>query len=318
MQAIIHTQYGSPDLLQLQDVEKPTPAADQVLIRVHASSVNYADLHIVLGDPKLVRLASGLRKPKMPIPGADVAGVVEAVGATVTEFKVGDAVYADLSNNGMGGYAEYVCAVVKVVAPKPATISFEAAAAIPLAAGTALQAVRDHGMVKAGDKVLVTGATGGVGSFIVQIAKVLGATVTAVGSTPKLDMLRQIGADEVIDYTTTDITQSGRQFDAIFDAAAYRTYPNYAPILAPTGRYVMVGGGMKQIFGAMGRSIFNKRVKSFVAKVNAADLVALNDWLATGAIKPYIDRTFALADVPAALQYMADRKVCGKVVITVA
>lgn len=259
MKAIVATRYGSSDVLHLAEVDKPTPKADEVLIKVMASSINSADYRMMKADPFLIRLMSGLFKPKQPILGADVAGVVEAVGADVTAFKVGDAVMGDISLAGMGAYAEYVSAKASILAHKPAAISFEQAAATPLAGITALQGLRDHGKLKAGQRVLVNGAASGVGSWAVRLAKAFGAHVSAAASTRKLAMVNQLGADAVFDSTQTDLTQPDQPYDLILDIAAFRPFSDYRTALTPTGTYVMVGGAMKQIFSISMRGLFGKK-----------------------------------------------------------
>ena len=251
MKAIVYTKYGPPDVLQLKEVEKPTPKDDEVLIKVHAASVNAADLHLLRADPFLVRLDSGLLKPKNKILGADIAGRVEAVGRNVKQFKPGDEVFGDISACGWGGFAEYVCARENVLALKSASMTFEEAAAVPMAAVTALQGIRDTGQIKPGQKVLINGASGGVGTFAVQIAKSFGTEVTAVCSTSKMDMVRSIGADHVIDYTKEDFTQNGKRYDLIIGANGHQSLSDYKGALSPEGIYVCTGGTMAQIFESM-------------------------------------------------------------------
>ena len=222
MKAIVTEQYGSPDVLRLKEVAKPTPEDDEVLVKVHAASVNAGDWHLMRADPFLIRLMYGLRKPSRPILGSDVAGRVEAVGQSVTQFQPGDEVFGDLSNSGFGAFAEYVSAAESALIHKPARLSFAQAAAVPLAAVTALQALRDKGQLQAGQTVLISGASGGVGSYAVQIAKALGAEVTGVCSTAKVEMVRSLGADHVIDYTREDFTQSGQQYDLILAVGGRR------------------------------------------------------------------------------------------------
>jgi len=252
MKAIVYTKYGSPDVLQLKEVENPSPKDDEVLIKIHAASVNAADLHLLRADPFLVRLmGGGLLKPKNKILGADIAGQVEAVGRNVKQFKPGDEVFGDISGCGWGGFAEYVCAGENGLALKPANISFEESAAVPLAAVTALQGLRDKGQIQPGQKVLINGASGGVGTFAVQIAESFGAEITAVCSTRKLDMMRSIGADHVIDYTQEDFTQNGQRYDLIIAANGYHPISAYKRALGPKGIYVMTGGSTAQIFQAL-------------------------------------------------------------------
>lgn len=322
MQAIIHTTYGPPELLQFKDVEKPKPKANEVLIKVHAASINAAEWHVVRGTPFVVRfMVGGLRKPQTPIPGADVAGVVEAIGSDVKGFKAGDAVYGDLSGCGWGAFAEYVCASEQAMALKPTNLTFEQAAAVPLAAVTALQGLR-KGQIQAGQKVLINGASGGVGTFAVQIAKALGAEVTAVCSTRNVEQLRALGADHVIDYTQEDFTQNGQQYDLILAANGYQPISAYKRALRPKGIYVMTGGAMKQmmeamLLGPLYSMTGDKKLGNLLARPNQQDLAFLTTLLEAGKVKPVIDRCYPLSEVPKALQYLEEGHAQGKVVITV-
>jgi len=250
VKAIVYTKYGPPDVLELKEVEKPTPKDNEVLIKVHAASVNSWDWDLLRGTPFLNRLG-GLLKPKYKILGADIAGRVEAVGRNVKRFQPGDEVFGDLSECGWGGFAEYVCARENALALKPASMTFEEVAAVPQAAVMALQGLRDKGQIQPGQKVLINGAGGGVGTFAVQIAKSFGAEVTGVDSTRKLDMMRSIGADQVIDYTREDFTKSGQRYDLILDVVAYRSIFDYKRALSPKGIYVFVGGSMAAAFQAV-------------------------------------------------------------------
>jgi NADPH:quinone reductase-like Zn-dependent oxidoreductase len=321
MKAIVTKQYGSPDVLHMQEVETPVPKADEVLVSIHAASVNAVDWHILRADPFLARLNAGMFTPKYSILGADVAGTVEAVGPNVTQFKPGDEVYGDLTGCGFGGYAEYVAAPERFFAPKPARLTFEEAAAVPLAACTALQALRDAGGVQPGQQVLIHGASGGVGTYAVQIAKRLGAEVTAVCSTGKIDMVRSLGADHVIDYTREDFAQHSQQYDLIVAANGNRPLRDYQRALKPDGVYVMVGGSNKQIFQALllgplyslGKG---QKFGPFTAKPNSDDLRQLTAWIDAGEIAPVIDRRFSLAQVPDAIRYLEDGHARGKIVIT--
>ncbi len=323
MKAIIYTQYGSADVLRLQDVAKPTPKDNEVLVKVHATSINAADKLFLNGSSFMVRLmAGGNRKPKNPILGADVAGIVEAVGSSVTQFKVGDAVFGDLSEAGRATFAEYVVAPEASFVLKPTNITFEQAAAVPLAAITALQGLRDKGQVQAGQKVLVNGASGGVGSFVVQLAKFYGAEVTATTSTSKLDVAKALGADHVIDYSKHDITRLGKQYDLIMDVGAYRSVFDYKPILTPKGRYVLMGGSIGQIMkslitGPLASFNSSKTLTTLSAKVTQPDLRILAELLATGKITPMIDRCYPLSEATDAMRYFETGKVKGKVVISV-
>lgn len=316
MKAMVCPKYGSPDVLQMQEVEKPTPKDNEVLIKVHAASINAADRYMMRGKPLLIRLAFGLRRPKHPVLGADIAGHVEAVGVDVKQWKSGDAVFGDLSMCGFGGFGEYVCAPENIVTLKPANLTFEAAAAVPMAAVTALQGLRDKGQIQAGQKVVVNGAGGGVGSFAVQIAKALGAEVTGVCSTRKMDMVRSIGADHVIDYTQEDFTQKGQRYDLIFDVGAYRSISEYKRALSDTGVYVLAGGALARIFQAMFASMVgNKRVYNYVAKSSPADLAFISQFLESGKIVPMIDRCYPLHEIAKAMAYFETGQVQGKVVI---
>jgi NADPH:quinone reductase-like Zn-dependent oxidoreductase len=322
MKAIVCTEYGSPDVLNLEEVRDPTPEEDEVLVKVHAASVNAADWHILRADPFLVRLAMGLLKPKHEILGADIAGRVEAVGANATRFQPGDEVFGDLSGCGFGGFAEYVCASEDALALKPANMSFEEAAAAPQAAAASLQGLRGKGQVQPGQKVLVNGASGGVGTFAVQIAKSFGAEVTGVCSTDKLDMARSIGADHVIDYTQQDFTKNGQRYDLILAANGYHSISGYKRALSPNGIYVMLGGSTAQMYQAMllGPLVSmagSKKMGNLLAKPNQTDLVFLKDLLEAGKVKPVIDRSYPLSEVPEAIRYLEEGHARGKVVITV-
>ncbi len=318
MKAIVYHDYGSPDVLKCEEVEKPTAGDNEVLIKVRAASVNPLDSHLVRGKPYIGRLFFGLRKPKISRPGRDVAGHVEAVGRNVTRFKPGDAVFGACR----GALAEYVCAMEDKLALKPANISFEDAAAVPVAALTALQGLRDKGRIQRGNKVLVDGASGGVGTFAVQIAKSFGAEVTAVCSTRNVDTARSIGADHVIDYTREDFTQSGQRYDLILAANAYHSIFDYKRALSPKGIYVMAGGGGVQMLqgmflGPLLSLIGSKKMRFFMTKLNKKDLVLLKDLLAAGKVVPVIDRRYPLSDVAEALRYLEEGHARGKVVITV-
>jgi NADPH:quinone reductase-like Zn-dependent oxidoreductase len=323
MKAIVQTEYGSPDVLSLQEVDKPVVTANRVLVRVRATSVNAGDWHLMRGDPFLSRLMfGGILKPKIQILGMDIAGHVEAVGKDVTQFQVGDEVFGDLSESGFGAFAEYVCATEAALSLKPTNISFEQAATVPCAALTALQGLRDCGRVKSGQKVLINGASGGVGSFAVQIAKALGAEVTAVSSTNKMEMMRTLGANHMIDYTQTDITKNGQEYDLILDAAAYRSIFDYRSILKPDGTYVLIGGSMARLFqvllfGSVISRIMDRKLKCLMAKPNRSDLVILKDLIEAGKIVPFIARTYNLSEVPAAISQLEQRQVRGKVAISV-
>ena len=318
MKAIVYYSYGSPDVLKCEEIEKPTAGDNEVLIKVRAASVNPLDWRLMRGKPLFVRLAiGGLRKPKITRLGVDLAGQVEAVGRNVTQFQPGDEVFGACH----GAFAEYVCAIEDKLALKPANISFEDAAAVPVAALSALQGLRDKGRIQRGHKVLVDGASGGVGTFAVQIAKSFGAEVTAVCSTRNVDTARSIGADHVIDYTREDFTQSGQRYDLIIAANAYHSIFDYRRALGQDGIYVMVGGGWAQILQAMLLGpllslIGSKKMCFFMAKLDKTDLVLLKDFLAAGKIVPIIDRRYPLSDVAEALRYLEEGHARGKVVIT--
>ncbi len=323
MKAIVYTHYGSPDVLQLKEVEKPTPKDDEVLVQVHAASINAADLHYLRAAPFLMRLMSGLLKPKNTILGADIAGRVEAVGTNVTQFQPGDEVFGDISGCSWGGFAEYVCAREDALVLKPANITFEQAAAVPMAAVTALQGLRRKGHIRPGQKVLINGASGGVGAFAVQIAKAFGAEVTAVCSTRHVDMARSIGADHVIDYTHEDFTKNGQQYDLILAANGDRPISAYKRALAPKGTYVTSGGSGAQMFQAMviGPWISmtgSQTMGNVLARPNKQDLAWMKELLESGKVVPVIDRCYPLRAVPEALRYLEEGHAQGKVVITVA
>lgn len=324
MKAIVYTKYGSPDVLQLTDVAKPVPKDNEVLVKVVAASANAADWRMVRAEPFLVRLYAGLLKPtKYNILGADIAGRVEAVGKDVKQFKVGDEVFGDLFASGWGGFAEYVCTGEKELALKPANISFEEAAAVPLAALTALHGLRDVGKIRPEQKVLINGASGGVGTFAVQIAKSFGAEVTAVCSTGNVDMARSIGADHVIDYTKEDFTKNGPRYDLILAVNGYRSIFDYKRTLNPAGTYVMTGGGTAQLFQALILGPWmsmtgSKKLAALSSKPNQKDLIFLKELLEAGKIKPVIDRRYPLHEVPEAIRYLEKGHAKGKVVITVA
>jgi NADPH:quinone reductase-like Zn-dependent oxidoreductase len=322
MKAIVYERYGSPDVLELKEIDRPEPKDDQVLVKVHAASVNPVDWHSMRGVPSLVRLGGGLRKPKDTGLGADVAGRVEAVGKAVTEFQPGDEVFGMTIKT----LAEYVCVSAEGVVPKPDNLTFEQAAAVPVAAITALQGLRDKGQIKPGQKVLVNGASGGVGTFAVQIAKSFGAAVTGVCSTRNLEMVRSIGADQVIDYTREDFTRKGQPYDLILDAAGYSSLADCRRVLASDGTLVLVGAGDGRSMIRIGARLFKALLWSrfgrqkfvfFVAKRTKDDLVFLKELLEAGKVVPVIDRQYSLAEVPEAIRYLEAGHAQGKVVITV-
>jgi NADPH:quinone reductase-like Zn-dependent oxidoreductase len=322
MKAIVYSNYGQADVLQLKEVEKPAPRDNEVLIKVQAAGINAADSHLVKGEPFMARLMFGLFKPKYPILGADIAGQVEAVGGSVTQFQPGDEVFGDLSGSGWGGFAEYVCAPEDVLVLKPAGLSFAAAAAVPMAAVTALQGLRDHGQVKPGQEVLIHGASGGVGTYAVQIARALGARVTAVCSTSKLDLVRSLGAERVIDYTREDFAGGGPCYDVILVANGDRPIGDYRRALRPGGILVVAGGSMKQLLQAMllgpvlSRS-GGQKIGHLVAGPNQKDLARVTQMLETGEIVPVIDKCYPLSEVPDAIRHVGNGHARGKVVVTV-
>lgn len=325
MKAIVYTKYGSPEVLQLNEVEKPFPKDNEVLVKTYAASVNSWDWDLLRGKPYLYRLLFGLFKPKYKIIGCDVAGRVEAVGRNVKQLQRGDAVFGDISER-WGGFAEYVCAPEKSLSLKPASVTFEEAAAIPQAAVLALQSLRDKRQIRQGDKVLINGAGGGVGTFALQMAKAFGAEVTCVDSTEKLNMLRSLGADHVIDYRQEDFTarlatDHGQCYDLIIDVVAYRSIFAYKRALRPHGILVVVGGTIAAILqaailGPLMAMTGNKKMGILIHQPNK-DLAFIKALIEEGKIKPMIDKTFPLHEVPKALQYLGEGHAQGKVVITV-
>jgi len=321
MKAIVQDRYGSSRVLALRDLEMPVIGDDGVLVQVRASSVNAMDWHLIRGRPYLARLMTGVRAPKRAVPGSDVAGVVAAIGAGVTELRPGDEVFGARA----GAFAEYVAGRERNFVVKPANLSFEQAAAIPIAAITALQALRDKGQVQAGQRVLILGAGGGVGTFAVQLAKAYGAEVTAATRTSNLDMVRSIGADEVIDYTRENATRSGRQYDLILDVGGYESIRDLSRTVAPGGTVVLVGAGnanslaiVRQLLAVALRSrLRGQRMQSLLASVTRADLLVLGELAAAGKIAPVIDRTYPLRGAAEAVRYVETGQVRGKVVITV-
>jgi NADPH:quinone reductase-like Zn-dependent oxidoreductase len=326
VKAIVRGRYGSPDVLELTEIDKPEPGDDEVLVRVHAASVNPADWHFLRGTPYIARLQLGLRKPKDRVLGCDVAGRVEAVGKDVTMFRPGDDVFGSPFMHGLGAFAEYVCVPEDLLAPKPTTLSFEQAAAVPLAASTALQGLRDHGRIEPGQRVLIIGASGGVGTFAVQIAKSFEAEVTGVCSTRNVDIARSLGADHIIDYTEEDFTKSGQKYDLIFQLAGTRSPSECRGALTPKGTLVLSSGEsdgrwigpVERIVKALVLSPFvSQKMVSFTVKPNKEDLQFLRQLIETGKLAPVIDRTYPLAEVPEAIRYLEEGHARGKVVITV-
>jgi NADPH:quinone reductase-like Zn-dependent oxidoreductase len=321
MKAILYHQYGSPDMLKLEDVERPFPKNDEVLIKVHAASVNSWDWDLLRGRPYIVRLG-GLRRPKLKILGADVAGVVEDVGSAVKTFKQGDAVFGDLCNSGWGGFAEYVCASEKALTLKPPGVTFEDAAAVPQAGVMAMQGIRDMRTLHEGDKVLINGAGGGVGTYAMQLAKLHGAEVTGVDHADKMDLMKSLGADHVIDYNQQDFITTGKGYDLILDVTARRSIFDYRKALRVGGVYVVIGGKMSTIFqfmflGPLISSTGNKKMKILIheANKNLSSIIALVE---SFKIKSVIHRCYSLEEVPLALKCLGDGKAFGKIVIRVA
>jgi NADPH:quinone reductase-like Zn-dependent oxidoreductase len=323
MKAIVQDKYGSPDVLELEDINKPEIDDDDVLVRVLAASAHIGDWHFMTGLPYLFRIAgSGLRAPKTRVRGTDVAGRVEAIGKDVTRFQAGDEVFGI----GHGAFAEYATAQPDKVAPKPANLTFEQAATVPTSGCTALQAVRNNGKVLPGQKVLIIGAAGGVGSFAVQIAKAFGAHVTGVCSTTKVDLVRSIGADDVIDYTRVDFAETGQRYDIVLDIAGNRSVSHLRRALSPRGTLVIVGGeGGGRWFGGIDRQLrasmlspfVRQKLGTFVAKANGEDLVVLKELIEAGKVMPVIDKAYPLSEVPEAIRHLEAGHARGKVVITV-
>ncbi len=323
MKAIVHREYGSPAGLRLEDVETPAVPDDGVLVRVSAASVNPIDWYTVTGTPYVARMVSGLRRPKAPALGVDFAGTVDAVGGGVTKYRPGDRVFGRRS----GAFAEYVCVPEdQAIAPMPANLSFEQAAAVPVAAGTALEGLRDKGHLRPGQQVLINGASGGVGTFAVQIAKSLGAQVTGVCSTRNVDLVRSLGADHVVDYTREDFTRAARRYDLVFDIAGSRTWSAYTRVLKPRAAVVVVGGPKtNRWLGPLGHfaavrlaALPGRRTAALLmATVDRATLLDLRELLEAGKLTPVVDRQYPLSNIADALRYLGEGHAPGKVVITV-
>jgi NADPH:quinone reductase-like Zn-dependent oxidoreductase len=326
MQAIVTDGYGPPERLELRELPRPAVADDGVLVRVRAASVNPADWHILRGLPYFARLTEGLRTPKRRVPGVDAAGTVEAVGPSVTELRPGDEVFGACS----GSLAEYACGRERALAPKPSTLTFEQAAAVPLAGVTALQALRDRGRLVAGQRVAINGAAGGVGTFAVQIAKAFGAEVTGVCSTRNVDLVRSLGADRVVDYTSEDFTATGERYDLVLDLVGNRSLPDLRRATAPRGTLIPSGGGdldgnrgkvlgpARLMLRAAATSPFvGQRMPPFLAKVGRDDLLVLRELVDAGKVRPVIDRNYPLPEAPEALRYLEAGHARGKVVIIV-
>ena len=323
MKAIVYHEYGSPDdVLELKDIDKPAVKDDEVLVRVHAASANPYDWHFMTGLPYFMRLQAGLLKPRANVLGADLAGQVEAVGKKVTQFQPGDEIFGI----GAGTFAEYVCVSEDAVAPNPDNLTLEQAAVVPLAAGTALQGLRDKGQIQAGHKVLINGASGGVGTFAVQIAKSFGAEVTGVCSTRNVDMVRSIGADQVIDYTREDFTRGEQRYDLMLDNVGNRSLSECRRVLTPKGVYIASFGQpehrwlgpLAQLLRMLVMSLFvSQKMTTFTAKESQEDLVVLKELIESGKVTPVIDRTYPLSEVPEAIRYLEEGHARGEVVITI-
>jgi NADPH:quinone reductase-like Zn-dependent oxidoreductase len=324
VKAVTYSHYGSPDVLRFEEVEKPAPADNEVLIKVRAASVNPLDWHFLRGTPYFIRLVAGLRQPKERRLGVDVSGVVEAVGSKATQIKPGDAVFGSCR----GAFAEYVCAPESALVLKPEKLTFEQAASVPVAGFTALQGLRDKGQIQPGQKALINGAAGGVGTFAVQIAKLLGAEVTGVCSTRNLEMVRSLGADHVIDYTRQDFTQSGQRYDLIFECVGNHSFLACRRVLNPKGIYIGCGGGgpeIKWMIALLARMItapvlscfVSQKSVGFIAKANQEDLTYLCQMMEAGRITPVIDRSYRLSEAPAAIRYLEAGHARGKVVLAV-
>jgi NADPH:quinone reductase-like Zn-dependent oxidoreductase len=327
MKAIVQARYGPPlDVLALRDAGEPVAGDDDVLVRVHAAAVNPADWHLIRGEPYIARLSFGLRGPKDPVPGCDLAGRVEAVGKAVTGFHPGDEVYGSPFMRGLGAFAEYASVPGDALAAKPANLSFEEAAAVPMGGLTALQGLRDHGRVAAGHRVLIVGASGGVGTFAVQIAKSLGAEVTGVCSTRNVDMVRSLGADHVIDYTREDFAQSGQRYDVLFQLGGTHPPSESRRVLTPNGTLLLssgessgrIIGPLGPVFRARALSPFvSQRLLSFTVRPNTADLHRLKQLIEAGEVSPVIDRSYPLREVPQAIGYLEQGHARGKVVVEI-
>jgi NADPH:quinone reductase-like Zn-dependent oxidoreductase len=317
MKAFIYEKYGPPETLRMAEVDQPVPNADEVLVKVLAASVNAADWHVLRGKPLFSRATLGLLRPKHKILGVDIAGQVEAVGSGVTQFKPDDQVYANLLDHGYGGFAEYASVPVDVMSLKPENLSFEEAAAVPMAAVTALQGLRRHGALKPAQTVLINGASGGVGSFAVQLAKAYGAEVTAVTSTRNLDLVRSLGADHVIDYTTTDVVGGGRRYDLILDTVGNRSVPDLRRALAKGGKAAVTGfTSVAKLLGVSLRG--GKDIAQVQAHVTSKDLELLSELIEAGKVRPQIDRRYRFAEIPAAIAYLEQGRARAKVVVGLA
>ena len=319
MKAIVYEKYGPPkDVLELKDVDKPTPKNNELLVKIYASSICWADNAIITGKPFLVRFTGGLLKPKHMIPGIDISGKVEEVGKNVTRFKPGDEIFGDIGDFGFGAFAEYVCAPEDALALKPINMSYEEAAAVPQYAVVALQGLRDKGQIQQGQKVLINGASGGVGTYAVQIAKSFGAEVTGVCSSKNLDMVRSIGADDVIDYTKEDFTKNGQLYDLILDIVANRSIFDYMGVLSPKGSYVAVAFKASVMFvGSFISMTGSKRLIQLSHKPNFEDLIFMKELIESGKVGTVTDRQYPLSKVYEAVRYFNDGNPAGKIVIKI-
>ena len=317
LKAFVSNKYESPDILEVQDVETPVCHDNHVLVKVHASSINYGNIVLLRGKPFVTRFAFGMTKPKYKIPGGDIAGIVEMIGNKVTQFKIGDEVFGDLSSSGWGGFAEYVAVPENAIALKPKNISFEEAAALPMASTTALQALRNKGAIQEGQKVLIYGASGGVGSFAVQIAKALGANVTAVCSTRNVDIIKSLGADHVIDYKKETIFEKDTTYDLIVAVNGYQPISAYLGALKSKGKFILVGGSPKQMFEAMIRSIGNKKINIFMQTPKQEDLNFIKELVENNQLTAVIDQRFSFEQLPNAINYFEEGHAQGKVVVTI-
>lgn len=323
MKAIHYTKYGSPEVLQLKEVDKPTPKENEVLVKIYASSVNSWDWDQLRGKHFIIRIIAGLFKPRRKILGADIAGLVEAVGNNASMFMPGDEVFGDIAGCGFGGFAEYVSVPQKFLAKKSPHMTFEQSAALPQAGLLALQGLRYNGTIKKGDEILINGAGGGVGALALQYAKSSGAIVTCVDKAEKFELLQSLGADHLIDYTKEDYTSNGRQYDRILDVIAHRSVSDYKRALKPGGTFAMIGGSMGGLllqllfYGPFIAMFSNKKLGIMGYKPNRMDLEFLNQLFEEGKVVPIIDRSYSLEEVPAALQYLGDGHAKGKIVISI-
>jgi len=323
MKAVVFEKYGSTDVLEIKEVKKPLPKSDEVLIKIYATGVNAADWHLMRGEPFAMRLMGfGFLRPKHQILGNDISGIVEAIGENVKEFRVGDEVFGDLSADSFGGYAQYVCVKGKAIVLKPINLTFEEAAALPTAGVTALKGLLNYTKIKKGQKVLINGASGGVGTFAVQIAKAFGAEVTGVCSTKKMELIKNLGADKVIDYTKDDFTKNSEEYDVILACNGYHSIFSYKNSLSPEGVYTMTGGSTAQMFEAMLlgpllSKFGTKKMGTFMMKADKKNLLHIKELAESGKIKPVIEKTYSLEEVPEAIKYIEEGHAVGKIVISI-